>query len=503
LSLQRIDWRFAMTEFELKLELPSDRYEELAAALAVLGEPRPQRLQARYFDTEKAELSRCGVVVRVRKEGPQWMQTAKAGTGASLERLEHNVTLSEPGSADSVAVDLSRHMGTPLEEKIRKALGLRQADSFPPLVMVFETDVERLVQEVKVGNSTVEIALDRGRVAAGVQHETLCELEFELKSGAPEDAVGLARTWCARHGLWISAISKSQKGQRLAGQNQSATGFKPPQFSKHVSGPEFVAAVIQACLNQVLPNASEIAAGSTDSEHIHQLRVGIRRLRSALRELKTLSPGIDSDWDGHLTKVFRVLGEHRDQNFCIATLQPQLEAAGGPPVLMDTNTLQSAPGPAVRSPAFQDVLFELLAFAHRTDSDSLTAIEAKPLVLSRLGKLHRKLLKDGKHFLSLDVARQHRVRKQLKRLRYLAELCAPLFSVSRLERFLDRVKPAQQSLGLYNDELMALETYVKLSKADSRAFFGVGWLSARRAANAAACAGDLDALARRKVFWKH
>ena len=202
-----------MTEFELKLEVPQDSREQVVLAF---GKARRQRLQARYFDTDKLALAQAKIVVRVRKEGSRWVQTAKAPSGNSLERLEHNVPLPRPAAGTMPAVDLSRHTGTPLEARLRKALDLKSGDPFPALSLVFETDVQRQVIGAKAGRSTVEIAFDRGRVAAGERHTPLCELEFELKAGHPHDAVRLAGAWCKRHGLWISSISKSAKGQRLA-----------------------------------------------------------------------------------------------------------------------------------------------------------------------------------------------------------------------------------------------------------------------------------------------
>ena len=68
---------------------------------------------------------------------------------------------------------------------------------------------------VTQAGSVVEIALDQGRVFASGRSQPICELEIELKEGLPSDAVALAHQWCAAHGLWISTIAKSMKGQRL------------------------------------------------------------------------------------------------------------------------------------------------------------------------------------------------------------------------------------------------------------------------------------------------
>lgn len=506
-----------MTEFELKLEIPDARREEVVAAF---GKARSQRLRARYFDTADGQLASAGIVVRVRKEGRHWVQTGKAAGASALRRLEHNVALPLATVGEAPAVDLSRHDHTPLGGRIRKALGLRDRDrsgdrnsdghdgDFPVLEAVFETNVLRRTRIAKSGDSVIEIALDQGVVLAGERHLPLYELEFELKDGRPEDAVRLARTWCVRHGLFLSSISKSQKGKRLAAQAghaalvaPRATKAKPAQFPRDSAGPAVLAAVVHTCLEQILPNASDVASGSDDAEVIHQLRVGIRRLRTALRELDGLADGIDPQWEKPWIKVFRALGEHRDSGFLTHTMQPQLKAAGGPALALPADAKPADPSAAVRSGAFQGAMMDLLAFTHGTPA-SAGDIEPKALVRARLQKLWRQLLKDGRDYTSLNEEAQHRVRKRLKRLRYLGELTVPLFASGKVEHFLAELKDAQDALGRYNDELMALQYYSKLSASDPRAWFGVGWLGARRAANAAECQQDLIALAKIKPYWK-
>lgn len=489
-----------MTEFELKLEVPQDSREQVVMAF---GKARRQRLQARYFDTDEQALAQAHVVVRVRKEGSRWVQTAKAPSSSSLERLEHNVALPRPAAGAMPAVDLSRHAGTPLEAKLRSALDLQPGEPFPALSLVFETDVQRQVMDVKSGRSMVEVAFDRGRVAAGDRHAALCEVEFELKSGRPQDAVRLAQAWCIRHGLWISSVSKSAKGLRLAENSAPmATTAQPVRMEAKAGIREAMAAMVLNCMDQVLPNASDIAGGSTDREQVHQLRIGLRRLRCVLRELGATVSGANAQWEPQLAAVFRVLGVHRDSEFLSLQMQPQLVAAGGPTLEAASAAGQPDPGQAVRSAAFQRTLLDILGFAHSVVPGAADGGKpARQVVRARLGTLYRQVAKEGRSFLSLEEARQHRLRKRLKRLRYLAEMSRPLFKGRQVDRFLKKLKPLQDSLGLYNDRLMALHAYQELAQTDARAWFGIGWLSANRQDDAASCQRDLQALGKLDVFW--
>lgn len=497
-----------MTEFELKLEIPPARLASVEAALR-RGMTRTQRLRARYFDTADGALAAQGVVLRLRKEGRHWVQTAKAPGSRPLERLEHNVAL---GSQTAPLPELSRHDGTPVGERLRQALKKHLPDvAAPDLTLVYATDMVRLTRLVRVRGALVELALDLGHITAGDRTLPVRELELELKQGQAASAVALANTWCVRHGLWLSSVSKSLKGQRLAlGQDfGAAVGAEVPRFPRHASGREVAAAVVAACLNQVLANASDVAGGCSDQENIHQLRVGLRRLRTALQELEALAGGWGDQgevWKASLANVFRELGQHRDRDYLLGKLQGQIEAAGGPPLDWH-DALGALPSTAesVRSPAFQQALLSLIGFVHAAPDAGASAPDdtsSKKFLRKRLAKLHKQVLVQGSQFSALPEAEQHALRKRLKRLRYLAEFAQPLFARRKAATYLTALKPLQDALGIYHDEVAALQTWQDLSGHDPRALFGAGWLSARREVHIQACQQACDGFAvQAKPFW--
>ena len=498
-----------MTEFELKFEIPPAHMLRVAAALKE-GKISRQRLQARYFDTADGALAAQGLVVRIRKEGRRWVQTAKGPTSRLLERLEHNVPLAQPTAGTEPTVDLARHTGTPVGKAIAKALNLQPGEDFPPFTPIYETDVHRTTRLLEHAGSVMEIALDQGRIQSGVQSVDICELEVELKQGQPEHAVALARQWCADYGLSVSSISKSMKCQRLRNPDAAvpAVAAAGPEFQQGATGAQIVAAVLQSCLNQILPNASEVAAASSDPHHVHQLRVGIRRLRTALRELEGLTDAFDTAWESALVHVFRQLGEHRDHGHLERSLQPTLRSADGPGVNFG-QTGKDIPDPAaaVRAPVFQDVLLALVGFVHRSAPQAANHRVSdrdviKQILRKRLKKLRLQALHEGEKFTQLNETDQHRVRKRLKRLRYLSEFAAPFFKARKLNAFISALKPAQDALGLYNDELMALQAYRNLAIKDPRAWFGVGWLEARRMPHAEHCLTEIAAFAKARPFWR-
>ena len=304
----------------------------------------------------------------------------------------------------------------------------------------------------------------------------------------------------------MSTIAKSMKGQRLRGESPfgDAASAVPPRYSRHASGHDMVTAVVQACLNQILPNMSELAGGSDHPDHIHQMRVGIRRLRTALRELADLTDAIDPQWEVALVNAFRAVGGHRDQSNLALVLEPQLAAAGGPFVNFDVSGSNLADvGDTVHAPDFQDALLGLLGFVHREVTEAANKPDSLKKTISLcLDKLHKRALRDGKKFLDLDEEQQHGVRKRLKRLRYLIEFSEPLFATRKVSSMITALKPVQDALGLYNDELMALHAWRALTTKDPNAWFGVGWLTGRKQRNAKRCLKEIKVFARITPFWR-
>ena len=234
----------------------------------------------------------------------------------------------------------------------------------------------------------------------------------------------------------------------------------------------------------------------------------IQRTQHTLRELGCLTTGIDPAWEAVLVDVFRSLGRYRDHSHLALFLQPQLLEAGGPVVCFtEVDGGLDDPGATVRDSNFQDVLLGLIGFLQRevhgqAHNKAATSQTLKKTLSLRLEKLHTGALRDGKKFLVLDEVQQHRVRKRLKRLRYLMEFTAPLFSARKVHQMTVALKPAQDAMGLYNDELMALLAWRALAHSNPDACFGVGWFAARRLPNARRCLKDIKAFADLKPFWR-
>jgi inorganic triphosphatase YgiF len=289
-------------EIEFKFHIPAQRLKSLEAAVR-RAPVRRTRLRARYFDTAGGTLASHGAVLRLRQEGRRWVQTAKALGDGPLHRLEHNVDLGVARAGAAPVPDVQRHAGTPVGDTLNRLM----AASGEPLVETYGTDIWRLTRELRTRGAVVELALDTGSITAhppgggAPRVAAVCELEMELVSGDVPGLVALAHRWSQQHRLWFSTVSKAERGERLLAGIEWAPAVKAraPRFpdGDFPPGPTVQRAVVAACLAQILPNASELGADSDDAEHLHQLRIGIRRLRTALRELDALGPGFDPAWE--------------------------------------------------------------------------------------------------------------------------------------------------------------------------------------------------------------
>ena len=465
-----------MVEIELKFQIPAQRHAAVRRAAAT-ATAATSRLQAQYFDTPDRRLARAGLALRLRQEDGVWVQTLKGRGDNGIRRIEHEVRL---GGDDSPRLDLARHAGTEAGELLSAALG----DQPDALQTIFATDVMRTHRLIRSGGAVIELAFDVGSLIAGEAQQPLCELEFELKSGPLAALFALAQRWAMRHGLWLDVRSKAERGALLArGESASPPArATPPTLSRAMSANAASRALVAACLEQILPNLSALAADAGSAAHLHQARIGLRRLRTALTLFAPSTAALDPAWDVGVAALFTQMGSQRDQDALRAGLLPELIAAGAPPGL--TLSTASAAGPStgelLRGSAHLPLLLQLLAFALGSDTQAETPTPIKNAAAKSLAALRRKLQKAASRFDTMDEVERHHLRKRLKRLRYAIELVSTLFDGKKLRRELKALRPAQDALGRYHDLCVAEALFRHQAAADPHAWFAVGWLTANR-----------------------
>lgn len=515
-----------MHELELKFAVPSYQQSVLRKNIDTKT-AQQQRLSAYYFDTPNQDLAKKGIALRIRFEDSQWVQTLKTAGDGVAKRVELNTVLSLTGTPDTLDVsslvpDISLITEQAVVAELTSIMPLDELAQ--ALTVQYFTDVQRTSRQIKKNNSRIEIAYDIGKVGIGhlnsqkpannpgLTQSDIHEIEFELLEGDPSDLIEVAKTWCKKYKLYLSTVTKAQRGSLLLANKQFAEPVKADlavlQLHKGISQFAFLQAVVNNCLVQILPNASAIAEGSPDGNLVHQLRVGIRRLRTALKHFKFAQDYIDPNWLMVLKQTFSLLGEYRDKEILQIKTQPLLEAVGAPHVEWST-AVDIMPIDAVRANDFQILLLELIGFTHLpVPADSP---KAKAPVAKKLEKLFTAIAAASDKFASLDTDSQHGVRKDLKSLRYVSEFAAPLFAsqnsgkkgkkATKLNAFLQYLEPAQDVLGEYNDNVVGHANYLEKAKTDPNALFAVGWFSGREQASAEQCAVSLKTVKNAPKFW--
>ncbi|MCB1884298.1 MAG: CHAD domain-containing protein [Geminicoccaceae bacterium] len=430
------------------------------------GTARTLKLDATYYDTKDRRLRRDGLSLRVRGDGTGGagtVQTIKARGGHKLGRRDEWEWPLEGADPDLSLVD---------DPALRGRLGgLTEADLEP----VFRTLVERRVLlldwpgEDGAGGARIEVALDRGRIEAGsgreAPTESLGEIELELKEGDPKALLALAKALRARHPLRLGTVDKSERGHMLAdGLPPAHRKAGTPPLDPDMKLEAAIEAIMEGCLVHWLANEAAAKAGR-EADGLHQLRVAIRRIRSALALFKgALGPSAEA-WNGRLRGLVHGLGHARDLDVFLAERLPPLEAAlpgdGGLKALRAEaeaarDRARSAVAATLESQAYADLVLDLATWIARRgwrEGGDPPALDAPLRGAAKLAldRLHRKVKKRGRGFVRLKPEGRHRLRIALKKLRYAAEFLETLFPGKATRRYLKAATGLQDGLGHGND----------------------------------------------------
>ncbi|WP_298878395.1 CYTH and CHAD domain-containing protein [uncultured Bradyrhizobium sp.] len=450
------------SEIELKLLVASDRLADFNDAPVIAANARNKgtrkHLKAVYYDTPKRALRREGFSFRVRQSGTRFTQTVKTESSndplrrgeweAAVPSMAPDIALAMPLVSDKLRADLERH----------------------PVEAVFSSDIHRHQRLVDLPSGTIEIAFDQGQLTSGDRTQPVSEIELELKSGSPSAIWELALR-LAEHGPVKPSIrTKSARGFDLAA-DAPPRAPKPPKLrlDPSISLDQAFSEILRSCLLHLLQSLPAAEDGR-DPEGMHQLRVALRRLRSAFdlmrsvvsvakldlmrAEAKWLAGSLSGarDWD-----VFR-----QDTLRTVADGCPSVAGFDALGALADERraSCYEAARLALADRRCQSFVIGLGAWIEargwRSDvtPEGLAQLAEPAINFARniLSTQHAKVLKRGRKFKSLPTEERHRVRLAAKKLRYVADFLLPLCGHAKsAKRFSRRLTDLQQELGVYND----------------------------------------------------
>lgn len=489
-----------MQEIELKFQIPKDKRELIFKALQRKS-VQHRSIETVYFDNNQFDLFQHAILLKQRLENEQWTQIVKIASDHSSKKFEIKQNMTSSENHILIKHIIKDDKNNKIPKDVRKLI----VDIEQQLLIQFQTKLERSSTLFNFQNSQIEVELDHGLLNVNKDQLEIYAVRFKLKQGTVQDLISFILPRVKRYGLWLDILSKTQQGFQLA-QNiqQIPTQLQVPlSLDKNDSAEIALKKVIYNCLQHLLPNSTAIALQQFNSEHVHQARVAIRRLRSALKTFANWSQHIDLTWQSELTHLFRDLGTSRDLSMLYEEILPQLEAVNAPQLQLEAQPQHENHkiSDAFKTLSFASLVLSLIQFSQQEPHEQSTKSLEKNIA-KNLEKLHRSIQSDAENYLNLDIEARHRTRKRLKRLRYSIEFISSLYDPHAVKSYLKMLKPAQESLGKYNDLIVAESLLKPYIPTQPEVWFALGWLAAEKQKALFQSQQDLLYFAQAQRFWK-
>lgn len=475
----------AEQEIELKLTTdPKSLAKLLSVVLKLEGADKKSRKTTRivstYFDTEDRRMRRRGLTLRVRDKNGKRVQTVKsAGSSTSGMFARQEWTTPLVGKTPDLAAITS--------PAVRNRMGLVLPQELSAL---FKTDVKRTTVIVdhtsdKGDTAKIELAFDLGKIVTGSASSTkgktakISEVELELVEGETAAILDLAKTLAATAPTVLNVSSKVSRGFELSEDSfPKAVTASKVALTDALSVDESITLILRQSLGQLLANRAAADCGK-DIEGVHQARIAMRRIGTALSLFKSYLTGPEA---AHIKAEIRwlisALGKARDLDVFLDEVLPVVAAdrpndkdiaAVKTAAVKARNTAYRKVRSALNSRRYTDAMLALASWIEERGwrADTYQEQLDAPLLSTAghlIGRRHRKVLKLGKSFATLSTDQRHEVRLALKKVRYAAEFFVGLYPEAKTRPFISAMRRLQNALGASNDVATAENLLAALIK---------------------------------------
>lgn len=442
-------------EVELKLEMTGEAADQIEASGLLVGDPKITQQKSIYFDTPDGKLRKAALSLRIRESDGKRIQTVKAhrGSAAGLfarSEWEQSVNDDVPILCDS----------TP----IRAQLG----EATDAITSVFEVRIDRYTWFMNEGGTSIELVLDRGEAVVCERRSSICEIELELKSGAPAALFALARKIDTAAPARLGVLTKAERGHRLTEPLETAAKAEPVKLSDHISTQEAFRTVVNSCVRHFRLNEA-IFLLDRNAAALHQSRVAIRRLRSAFSIFKPMIGSTGADLREGFRWLSSELGDARNLDVLLERAGPgQLRDR----IIVAREIAYDRVCEVLSSPRVRLLMLDFAEWAAGDTwagsivGDANSEKSARKFAIKALNRFRRKVKKDGRALANSDDRARHILRKDAKKLRYAAEFFASLFERKgekrHYKRFVRALQSLQDQLGSLNDLATAPAVLEKL-----------------------------------------
>lgn len=484
-------------EIELKLLVADNdiaKLDDLPLLNSVtLGPVAVQQLRNVYFDTPDFDLWNVKASLRVRHNDVRCIQTLKAGgsvTAGLHQREEWETDVS--GESPDIAT-LRQEMGanSPYASIIAAS---KLSERLQP---VFSSDITRTVRRLRLPTGDeIEMAVDQGTITYQNQRETVSEIEFELRSGVAPHLYTFALELLEVIPMRIGTLSKAERGYAMRlPQQKNVVKASKVQLNPSMTIEQAFETIVANCMEQIQGNEHGVMYG-TDPENVHQMRVGLRRLRSALGLFEDVIE-CPTDIENDLRWIASQLGAARDWEVLASSTLDHVQSTVPQDVSIEVlrkDALERArqnrerAAEAVNSPRhtrLQLRFAEWLASKQWRDElltsrATLDDLPLKKFANRVLKRGENRLLKRGQYLQGDDMELRHRTRIAGKKARYAMEFFGSLYPSRRVKDYVSRLSDLQEELGWLNDASVGMERLEKLQHdnddAATSAAFARGYL---------------------------
>jgi inorganic triphosphatase YgiF len=429
--------------------------------------PTRHQMDTTYFDTPDLYFSRHRAALRVRHADNAWVQTLKDGNqvqGGLHSRNEWETEV-DVGAPDLEALREAVGHGSAWFERLADPT-LREA-----IAPVFSNRIDRTAWLLDFGDGKqAELVLDQGELRRGEQREAISEIELEVKSGDAAPLLDFALALLQDIPLRLGNASKSARGYAMMHPAPPPlVKAAPVELADAMTVEQALQAIAGNCIAQLQGNEAGVMQGG-DPEHVHQMRVGLRRLRSLLKMFEELTPlpaGLDQElrWLGDELGAARdwevLAGDtlsdlmHEQNDALLPSLQQAAQAQA------DSNRARAAQ--AVGSTRYARLVLDLVAWLHGARWQRETSPEQREALSAPVDRFARRVLKQGerrmkrraRNLAQADAPTRHRLRIAAKRMRYATEFLSSLYPQRQVRPFVRALTALQDSLGKLNDEAVA------------------------------------------------
>ncbi|HEX5338450.1 MAG TPA: CHAD domain-containing protein, partial [Gallionella sp.] len=298
----------------------------------------------------------------------------------------------------------------------------------------------------------------------GKLKEPISEIELELKAGHAGRLFDLALELQLEIPLELENVSKSQRGyEHYRKSSPKVVKSRLPALTRDMSAHEAFRRIAWECLNHLQGNQDMVLHGE-DVEGVHQMRVALRRLRSAFAVFRRVV-GRERCIAilNELRWITDVLGAARDLDvFITQTLPPVTERLQHHPgllllrdnALIEKKKAYAAAHVALNSQRYHRLILTLGAWLEnerwRQDAPAIDT-SLQDLAKTVLSKRNKELRQHGERLVHMHPEERHAARIAAKKLRYAAEFFAGLYPTIRARNFIQSLAQLQDVLGVLND----------------------------------------------------